>query len=93
MSKVWEDCICGMMNVHTIECKRNHRKNFAHHYSITIRVALRKERVEKHLCAGCGKKAERIKCPHCKKIIRYKYRCKECNKKINKKRGDGKPNN
>ncbi len=82
MKEQWKDCICGNLNVHTLECKRNHRKNYIHYHSTVIRKALRKERVKKHLCASCGKKAEKIICPHCKKIVDYKYRCKKCSQKI-----------
>ena len=89
----WDDCICGRMNVHTSECKKNHRKNYLHHHSTVIRKALRKERVKNHLCASCGKEAEKILCSHCKKVIGYKYRCKNCNNKIKeyqKRRKNGK---
>jgi len=79
----WKDCICGMMNSHTLECRKNHRKNYVHYHSTVINKRLRKDRKAKNLCAGCGKKAEKIICPHCKKIIGYKYRCKNCNNKIN----------
>ena len=71
--KIWDDCICGMMNVHTIKCKRNHRKNWRHHYSTMIRKELRDKRVRNKCCASCGKKVK-------PKII-FPYRCEDCQNK------------
>ncbi len=79
--KIWEDCICGSRTTHTFECSKNHRKNRVKQY-IHDRIKIRKERQEKHLCASCGKKAAKIRCPHCKRIIGYMYRCKKCEDKI-----------
>jgi len=79
----WDDCICHQQNVHTWECRRNHRKNKVYYYSTVIRKNLRKERKKKHLCASCGNKVK-------PKII-YSYRCDDCQEKIrdyNRRRND-----
>ena len=36
-----------------------------------------------HRCE-CGKKIKPIKCPHCKEILKYEFRCKECLRKNRK---------
>lgn len=78
-AQIWDDCICGInKTIHTRECKSNHRKNYLHNFSTVIRQEQRKERKSKHLCIQCGEKTQAIKCPHCKKIIGYKSRCKQC---------------
>lgn len=82
--ELWSDCICGINRiVHTAECKNNHRQNYIHHFATVVRQEQRKERKEKHLCIQCGEKTQVIKCPHCKKIIGYRARCKKCTESAN----------
>jgi len=76
-----EDCICGGNNVHTAECKRQRRNKIKNEYTIKRR----KELIENHKCLNCMKKVDPDRCPHCKKIIGYKRRCKKCLKKANGK--------
>jgi len=55
-------------------------------YIYEMQKKYREGRVKKGLCASCGKKVKVERCPHCKKIIKRFYRCKDCLKKVQRKR-------
>lgn len=44
-------------------------------------IESRKRKVENHKCLNCGKPVKKLKCPHCKKIVKYYRRCERCLKK------------
>lgn len=72
-NNVWEDCICGInKTVHTIECRRNHRRLYLNNF----RINERKERKAKHLCASCKSKVK-------PKLV-YPYKCNKCETKDKK---------
>ena len=38
----------------------------------------RKRKMENHKCLNCGKPVKTLRCPHCKKIVKYYRRCERC---------------
>lgn len=41
----------------------------------------REKRLEEHRCVNCGNPVQPIKCPHCKGVLHYNVKCKECREK------------
>jgi len=60
------------------------RKN-ASEYCIRCQKSLgckkyREKKIKEHRCMNCGKATDVAKCPHCKEIIKYYFRCNKCRK-------------
>ena len=49
--KEWTDCICYNQNIHSIECRSNHRRNQLNRSKKELKEKLRKE----HRCFKCKK--------------------------------------
>ena len=60
-------------------CSRDCYNDFKHKYRVEYSKRHKEKLKKEHKCLNCGKKIKPNRCPHCKKVIKYAIRCKECN--------------
>jgi len=78
---------CGVEKLSGILHSKKLKKDLCYDcYHYLINIDSRKKRLKNHKCLNCGVQIEPVRCPHCKKPLKYKIRCDKCQKKSNIKR-------
>jgi len=72
MSKISKCIDCG--EIKSILCKNRCSKCY---HLMKARESI-KRKIENHRCLDCGKPVKTLRCPHCKKIVKYYRRCEDC---------------